>query len=108
KSNSLASEAIVKERLISQLGKDEAILAKPRIYIGDGSSGKYAVPDFAVYNTKTGQFVKLVDAKDGNAVLTNAQKDINQYGGTFKGSSRAPKAAPQKVTPSADAIQVER
>jgi hypothetical protein len=108
KSNSLTSEAIVEQRLRSQLGPDEDILAKPRIYIGDGSSGKYAQPDFAVYNTKSGQFVKLVDAKDGNATLTTAQKQINKYGGVFKGTSRADDVVPQKVAPNPEAIQIER
>ena len=75
----------------------EDILRKPRIYIGDGSSGKYAVPDFAVYNTKTGQITRIVDAKDGAAMPTKAQEQLNTYGGVFKGSSRAPKAVPQAI-----------
>lgn len=108
KSNSLTSEAIVKQRLTSQLGADEAILDKPRIYIGDGNSGKYAQPDFAIYNRATGRIVKLVDAKDGNATLTRAQQQINQYGGIFRGSSRDPAVVPQRVAPNPEAIQIER
>ncbi len=106
KSNSAISESIVQQKLISQLGANEAILIKPRIYIGDGSSGKYAIPDFGVYNTKTGNFVKLIDAKDGKATFSKAQQQVNQYGGTFKGSSRATDAKPQTVAP--NSIQVER
>ena len=108
KKNSFLSESTVKQRLTNQLGKDEAILDKPRIYIGDGSSGKYAQPDFGIYNTKTGQFIMLVDAKDGNAVLTRAQEQINQYGGFFKGSSRAPEVVPQKIAKGTEAIKIER
>jgi RHS repeat-associated protein len=106
KSNGAISESIVHQSLKSQLGANEAILSKPRIYIGNGSSGKYAIPDFAVYNTKTGNFVKLIDAKDGAATLSKAQQQVNQYGGTFRGSSRAPKANAQKVAP--NSIKVER
>ncbi|TCZ65208.1 RHS repeat-associated core domain-containing protein, partial [Flaviaesturariibacter aridisoli] len=106
--NSLTSEAIVREKLTSNLGPDELILEKPRIYIGDGSSGKYATPDFAVYNRNTGQIVKLVDAKDGLGDLTRAQKQINKYGGIFKGSGRAPEAQPQKIAAGPDAIKIER
>ncbi len=104
--NSDASEEMVYKRLQSVLGEDEAILLKPRIYIGDGSSGKYAVPDFAIYNTKTGQFSRIVDAKDGGGDLTPAQQQLNEQGGTFRGSSRAPNAKPQKVQP--NSIQTEK
>ncbi|MDB5137940.1 MAG: hypothetical protein JWP37_4543 [Mucilaginibacter sp.] len=105
KSNGAIPGSIVHQGLKSQLGANEAKLSKPRIYI-NGGSGKYAVPDFAVYNTKTGNFVKLVDAKDGAATLSKAQQQVNQYGGTFRGSSRAPKANAQTVAP--NSIKVER
>jgi hypothetical protein len=101
-----ASEDLVRSRLQSQLGEDESILAKPRIYIGDGSSGKYATPDFAIYNTKTGLISRVVDAKDGGATISKAQQQLNQYGGVFRGSSRAPRAAPQSVKPGS--LEVER
>jgi RHS repeat-associated protein len=106
KANSLTSEQIVEQKLRANLAPNEAILPKPRIYIGDGSSGKYAVPDFAIYNKNTGKFVRLVDAKDGNATLSKAQEQVNQYGGTFNGSSRAKDAKAQSVAP--NSIQVER
>ena len=106
KANSLTSEQIVHQKLQSQLGPNEAILPKPRIYIGDGSSGKYAVPDFAVYNKNTGQFIRLVDAKDGNATLSTAQKQVNERGGVFRGSRRAKDAKPQTV--GTNSIQEER
>jgi RHS repeat-associated protein len=104
-SSGASSEAIVQQRLQSQLGANEAILVKPRIYI-NGGSGKYAVPDFAVYNKNTGAFVRLVDAKDGNATLSNAQQQVNQHGGTFNGSSRAKDAKAQTV--GKNSIQEER
>ena len=104
--NGTTSEDIVFKRLESQLGSDEAILRRPRIYIGDGSSGEYSNPDFLIYNTKTGQIGKIVDAKDGTAQLTSQQAKLNEQGGTFYGSSRATRAAPQSVKPGQ--VQVER
>jgi hypothetical protein len=104
--NGATSEDIVRGRLQNQLGDNEAILTKPRIYIGDGSSGKYATPDFAIYNTKTGQISRIVDAKNGGATLSRAQQQLNEYGGIFRGSSRATDAKPQSVKPGM--IQVER
>jgi hypothetical protein len=65
KLNSITSEQIIKDKLTSQLGVNEEILTKPRIYIGDGSSGKYAVPDFAIYNTESGEIIRIIDAKNG-------------------------------------------
>jgi hypothetical protein len=102
----MASEDIVRGKLQGQLGENEAILAKPRIYIGDGSSGKYATPDFAIDNTKNGQISRIVDAKNGGATLSTAQQQLNQYGGVFRGSSRATDATPQSIKP--DMIEVER
>jgi hypothetical protein len=94
------SEEIVQQRLQSQLGSDEAILRKPRIYINDENgkiTSKYATPDFAIYNTQTGQITKIVDAKDGGAIPSKAQKQLNERGGVFKGSSRAPQAKAQSI-----------
>ncbi|MHA4810293.1 RHS repeat domain-containing protein [Flavitalea flava] len=101
-----ASEDLVRSRLQSQLGENESILSKPRIYIGDGSSGKFATPDFAIYNTQTGLITRIVDAKDGGSPLSKAQLQLNEYGGVFRGSSRATDAAPQSVKP--NMIEVER
>jgi hypothetical protein len=47
-----------------------------------------------------------VDAKDGGGGLTIPQQQLNQQGGIFRGSSRAPEAKPQKVSP--NSIQVEK
>lgn len=104
--NSEISEEIVFKRLQSQKSVDEEILKKPRIYIGDGSSNEYAVPDFAIYNTKTGQIRRIVDAKDGEGGLRDPQRKLNEQGGTFKGSSRARNAKPQSI--SKGAVEIER
>ena len=104
--NSIASEAIVRERLTSQLGANESILEKPRIYIGDGSSGKYAKPDFAIYNTETGQITRIVDAKDGGALPSRAQQQLNKFGGIFRGTSRAKEIKPQLIKPGK--LEIER
>ena len=86
KAESKISEAIVEDRLKAGLGANEVIVKKPRFYIGNGK--KYAVPDFAIYNTETKKFVKIVDAKNGGGELTTAQKQLSELGGRFRGSKR--------------------
>ncbi len=105
-SNSKTSEDIVFDRLSKQLGEEEAILKKPRIYIGDGSSGEYATPDFALYNKRTGQITRIVDAKDGGGGLSGPQLKLNQQGGTFRGSSRSSTIKPQAVK--SGSVEIER
>jgi hypothetical protein len=99
KAISLTSEAIVRDRLTSQLASDEILMMKPRFYIQKGGIETYTVPDFAVYNRTTNQFVKIVDAKNGNGGFTTNQNILNREGGTFRGSSRYPAAQPQSVAP---------
>src|SRR5690606_37652800 len=53
---SLQSEAIVKQKLVSQLAPDEILMEKPRFYIQKGGMETYTVPDFAIYNTSTNKF----------------------------------------------------
>lgn len=96
---SIASEASVKDKLLSQLGKDEILMEKPRFYIQKGGAQTYTTPDFAIYNTKTNQFMQIVDAKNGGATLTTNQNILNTQGGTFNGSSRYPQAKPQSIAP---------
>lgn len=104
------SENIVRNNLRSQLGDNQILIEKPRIYINDAegkATSKYATPDFAIVDGETGKIVKIVDAKNGNADLTTAQKELNKKGGTFKGSSRAPEANPNQIIPK-NSIDVER
>jgi hypothetical protein len=91
------SEDIVETKLRTGLADGEILMTKPRFYLGGGQ--KYATPDFAIYNKNTKQFVSIIDAKNGNATLTRAQKQLNESGGTFKGSSRYPEAAAQSIRP---------
>jgi len=84
-----SSEPEVRNRLREIYSVDEfEILTEPRIYINDGS-GHYSKPDFMVINRESGTIVDLVDAKNGSADLTDFQKDLNDHGGTFNGSSRS-------------------
>jgi len=106
KQNSNPSEEIVYNRLRNQLGEDERILKKPRIYIGDGSSGEFAVPDFMIYNTKTGGIVRIVDAKNGGGQLSSPQQKLNEEGGRFNGSSRAKEAKAQSIPKGS--VEIER
>jgi RHS repeat-associated protein len=100
KNNSIASEAITEENLLKNLGENEILLRKPRIYIGDGKNTKdFSVPDFAIYNTKTGQIVKIPAAKSGDAGLTNQQSRLNDQGGQFKGTKRERRAKKGTVPP---------
>ena len=100
KNNSIASEAITEENLLKNLGENEILLRKPRIYIGDGKNTKdFSVPDFAIYNTKTGQIVKIPEAKSGDAGLTNQQSRLNDQGGQFKGTKRERRAKKGTVPP---------
>jgi len=96
RANSVKSEQIIYEQLKKEKGADEEILIKPRIYI-KGGKYNWANPDFVVYNTKSGLITKIVDAKDGNWSLTDPQKELNEKGGTFRGSSRAKGIIPQKI-----------
>jgi RHS repeat-associated protein len=91
------SEDIVENRLKAGLGTNEIIVKKPRFYIGKGE--KYATPDFAIYNKDTKQFMKIIDAKNGGADFTKGQKQLNDLGGRFKGSSRYPEVKPQEIQP---------
>ena len=91
------SEDIVESRLKAGLGANEIIVKKPRFYIGKGE--KYATPDFAIYNKDTKQFMKIIDAKNGGADFTKGQKQLNELGGRFKGSSRYPEVKPQEIQP---------
>lgn len=91
------SEDIVESRLKAGLGANEIIVKKPRFYIGKGE--KYATPDFAIYNKDTKQFMKIIDAKNGGADFTKGQKQLNDLGGRFKGSSRYPEVKPQEIQP---------
>lgn len=75
-----------------ELGPDEIILDQPRIYIGDGSTGTYSNPDFAIYNTKTNKITRIIDAKDGGGGYTVRQVELNEQGGTFYGTKRNPNA----------------
>jgi hypothetical protein len=100
RATSIQSQSLVRSRLESQLGPDEILIEQPRFYIGDGANKKlYAVPDFAIYNTKTNQFVRIPDAKNGGGALTGNQKLLNEQGGTFNGSDRYPQAQPQSIRP---------
>ena len=89
------SEDIVENRLKAGLSENEILIKKPRFYIGKGD--KYAVPDFAIYNTKSEQFVKILDAKNGVADFTKAQRQLNELGGKFRGSSRFPNVRSQEI-----------
>ena len=104
------SESIVEKKLQSQVGEKEILILKPRIYLNDAAgkvTNNYATPDFAIIDRSTGKKVKIVDAKNGNAVLSAAQEELNKNGGIFKGSSREPLATPnQKIAP--NSIQIER
>jgi RHS repeat-associated protein len=105
KDNSILSEEIVFERLSKNLGENEEILRKPRIYIGQ-TGDEYSVPDFAIYNTATRRIVRLIEAKDGNAKLSPDQEKLDKQGGRFKGSSRA-KTLPAQDIPKGG-LDVER
>lgn len=97
---SKASQALVAARIDSQLQPDEIRVNSPRFYIGDGSNKKlFAVPDFAIYNTKTNQFVKIIDAKNGGGDFTDNQDLLNTQGGVFYGSSRAKDVKSQAIRP---------
>ncbi|MDI9364935.1 MAG: RHS repeat-associated core domain-containing protein [Flavobacterium sp.] len=97
KKTSIASEAIVRARLNTQLAQDEILMEKPRFYINGGKN--YTTPDFAIYNTKTNSFVRIPDAKNGDGGLTKPQSILNEKGGEFRGSSRYPQAKPQSIAP---------
>ncbi len=107
KALSLKSEAIVKAKLLKSLKSNEILIESSRIYITGGKTPKaYAVPDFAIYNTETGKITAIIDAKNGNADLTDAQKELNKKGGYFKGSSRFEEAKASKVDKGM--VEVER
>ena len=94
---SIASESIVRSRLVGQLKPDEILMDKPRFYIKKGGVETYTVPDFAVYNTKLNQFVSIPDAKNFGGKPTTNQNILNNAGGEFRGSSRYPQVKPQSV-----------
>lgn len=97
RTTSVASESIVRSRLTGQLKPDEMLMEKPRFYIMKDGKETFTTPDFAIYNTKTNQFVSIPDAKNGGASLTTNQGILNSQGGEFRGSSRYPQAKAQKV-----------
>src|SRR5687768_9544671 len=60
---------------------------KARIYIR-GGKGKYANPDFVIYDRKNDKVTRIVDAKNGNAQLSTNQKLLNEKGGVLEQSGR--------------------
>lgn len=95
KAVSQVSEDIVRSRLNAGLTANQILIEKPRFYIGNGE--KYCTPDFAIYNTETKLFDKIVDAKNGGADFTKGQRQFNQMGGRFEGSRSYPKVKAQTV-----------
>jgi len=94
------SEDIVREQLTKNLGKDEMLLEKPRIYIGDGTDiDDYSVPDFAIYNRETGEITDVVDAKNRSGNFTTPQLRLKELGGVFKRSRRYKNIKNKKVLP---------
>ena len=93
------SQNIVQARLESSLQSDEILVIAPRFYINKNGKETWSTPDFAIYNTKSNKFVSIHDAKNFNGDLTGNQNILNTQGGTFRGSSREPKALPQSVAP---------
>jgi hypothetical protein len=96
---SRTSESIVKDRLNSQLASDEMLIVKPRFYIQKNGVETYTVPDFAIYNTSTKSFTRIIDAKNGNGGFTTNQSILSTEGGTFRGSSRYRDVPAQSVAP---------
>ena len=75
------------------------LIVKPRFYIQKNGVETYTVPDFAIYNTSTKSFTRIIDAKNGNGGFTTNQSILSTEGGTFRGSSRYRDVPAQSVAP---------
>jgi RHS repeat-associated protein len=108
------SEADVKQQLEEKY-PDHEILEKPRVYVYDenGTINGYSNPDFMVIDQK-GSIVEIADAKDGYAgktdyeKLSDRQKQLQDYGGEFRGSSRSINLKKSDVQAQGGPIQIAK